>query len=53
MLAKFELNSIEVLISLKALLDFDSVISHDEFVLINNKLKEYNEMKYEIKNLKT
>ena len=45
MLAKFELNSIEVLISLKALLDFDSVISDDEFVLINNKLKEYNEMK--------
>ena len=45
MLAKFELNSIEVLISLKALLDFDSVICHDEFVLINNKLKEYNEMK--------
>ena len=53
MLAKFKLNSIEVLISLKALLDFDSVISHDEFVLINNKLKEYNEMKEEIENLKT
>ena len=53
MFAKFKLNSIEVLISLKALLDFDSVISHDEFVLINNKLKEYNEMKEEIENLKT
>ena len=33
-----KLNSIEVLIS-KALMD--SVISHDEFVLINNMLKEY------------
>ena len=28
-------------------------ISHDEFVLINIVLKEYNEMKKEIKNLKT
>ena len=49
MFAKFKLNSIEVLISLKALLDFDSVISHDEFVLINNKLKEYEEIIGEIK----
>ena len=40
-LAKSELSSIEVLIS-KALID--SVISDDEFVLIN-VLKEYNEMK--------
>ena len=39
-----------VLIS-KALID--SVISHDEFVLINNVLKECTEMKDEIKNLKT
>ena len=39
LLAKCKLNSIEVLIS-KALID--SVISHDEFVLINNVLKEYN-----------
>ena len=39
--------SLEVLIS-KALID--SVISHDVFVLINNVLKEYNEMKEEIKN---
>ena len=31
----------------------DSVISHDEFVLINDILKEYNEIKEEIKNLKT
>ena len=28
----------------------DSVISHDKFVLINNLLKEYDEMKEEIKN---
>ena len=39
LLAKSKLNSIEVLIS-KALIN--SVISHDEFVLINNALKEYN-----------
>ena len=45
LLAKSKLNSIEVLIS-KALID--SVISHDEFVLINNVLKEYNERKEEI-----
>ena len=50
LLAKSKLNNIEVLIS-KALID--SVISHDEFVLINNILKEYNEIKEEIKNLKT
>ena len=36
------LTYIEFLTS-KALID--SVISHDEFVLINNVLKEYNEMK--------
>ena len=48
--AKSKLNSIEVLIS-KALID--SVISHDEFVLINNVLKEYNEMKEEMRNLMT
>ena len=35
----------------KALID--SVINHDEFVLIYNVLKGYNEMKEEIKNLKT
>ena len=50
LLAKSKLNSIEVLIS-KALID--SVVGHDEFVLINNVSKEYNEMKEEIKNLKT
>ena len=48
MLAKTKLNIIEVLIS-KALID--SGISHDEFVLINDVIKEYNEMKEEIKNL--
>ena len=47
---KAKLNSIEALIS-KTLID--SVISHDEFVLINNVLKVYNEMKEEIINLKT
>ena len=41
MLANSKLNSIEILIS-KALID--SVISQDQFVLINNVLKEYNEM---------
>ena len=45
MLAKFKLNSTEVLIS-RALID--SVISHDEFVLINDIPKEFKEMKEEI-----
>ena len=49
MLAKSKLNSIEVLIS-KAFID--SVISHDEFVLINNVQKEYDEMKEEIKKIR-
>ena len=47
MFAKFKWNSIEVLTS-KALID--SVISHDEFVLISNVLKEFYYMKEEIKN---
>ena len=50
LLAKTKFNSMEVLIS-KSLID--SAISHDEFVLIKNVLKEYNEMKGEIKNLRT
>ena len=50
LLAKSKLNSIEVLI-FKALID--SVISQVNFVLINNILKEYKEMKEEIKNSKT
>ena len=49
MLAKSKLNHIEVLIS-KALID--SNISHDKFVLINNVLKECDDMKEEIENLK-
>ena len=48
--AKSELNSIEILIC-KTLVD--SFVSHDEFVLINNVTKEYDEMKEEIKNGKT
>ena len=50
MLAKSSLNNIEVL-NYKVLID--SVISHDEIILINNVVKEYEEMKVEIKNLKT
>ena len=50
LLAKSKLNSIKVLIS-KALID--SVISHDEFVLINNAQKQYNDIKEELKNFKT
>ena len=50
LLAKSKLNSIEVLIS-EALIN--SNISHDEFVLINNVLNEYDKMNEEIKNLKT
>ena len=45
--AKSKLNSIEVLIS-KTLID--SNISHDEFVLINNVLKEFDDTKEEMKN---
>ena len=48
--AKSKLSRIEVLIS-EALID--SVISHDELFLINNVLKEYDEIKEEIKNLKS
>ena len=50
LLAKSKLNSIEVIIS-KALIN--SNISHNEFILINNVLKEYDDMKEEIKKLKT
>ena len=50
LLAKTKLNSIEVLIS-KALID--SYFRHDEFVLVDNVLKEYDNMKVEIKNLNT
>ena len=46
LLAKSKLNSIEVLLS-KSLIDL--VVSHNEFVLISNVLKEYSELKEEIK----
>ena len=50
LLGKSKLKAIEVLIS-KILID--SFISHDEFFLVKNVLKGYNEMKQEIKNLMT
>ena len=50
LLAKSKLNGIEVLIS-KSLID--SNISHDEFVLTNDVLEEYKEMKEETENLKS
>ena len=46
LLAKSKLNSREVLIS-KALVN--SNISHDEFILINNVLTKFDDMKEEIK----
>ena len=49
LLAKSKLNSIKVLIS-RTLINWN--INHDEFVLINNVLKEYDNMKKEIKYLK-
>ena len=50
LLAQSKLNEIEVLI-FKPIID--SVISHGEFVLINTVLKEYYEMKEEMKKLKS
>ena len=50
LLGKDKLNTIEVLIP-KVL--FDSYISHDEFVLVSNVLREYYETKEEIKNPET
>ena len=50
LLAKSKLKNVEVLIS-KVLIE--SNISHGEFVLINNVLKEYDDMKEEVKNFKT
>ena len=47
MLAKSKLNNIQILIY-KALID--SNITYDEFVLTNKVLKEYENMKEEIKN---
>ena len=48
LLVKAKLNSTEVLVY-KALID--SNISHDQFVLINNALKEYDDMIKEIKTI--
>ena len=50
LLGNVKLNAIEVLISKSSL---DSYISHGEFVSINNVLREYYEMKEEIKNTET
>ena len=50
LLGKDKLNTIEVLTS-KFLTD--SYISHDEFVSVDNVLREYDEMKEKIKNPET
>ena len=50
MLAKAKLNNIELLIS-KALIDLN--ISHNQYVLMISVLKECDDIKEEIKNLKT
>ena len=49
-MVKSKLNRLEVLIS-KSLINSNT--SHDEFDSINNVLAEYEEIKEEIKNLKT
>ena len=46
LLGKTKLDTMKILIS-KALID--SYISHDEFASVHNLLREYNEMKEEIK----
>ena len=50
LLAKSKLNSIKVLIS-KTLINSSN--SHDEFVLIDNVLNEYDDMTQKIRNFKT
>ena len=50
LLGRAKLNSTEVLIS-RVLTN--SYISHDEFISVNNVLREYDDIKKEIKNLKT
>ena len=50
LLGKDKLNTIEVLTS-EALID--SYISHDKIVSVNNSLREYSEIKEEIKNPET
>ena len=46
LLGKVKLNTIKILIS-KSLVD--SYISHDEFISVDSVLREYNQMKQEIK----
>ena len=48
MLGKSKLNGVEVSSS-KALIDFDSNISHDEFVLIDHVPKKFDDIKKEVK----
>ena len=50
LLGKDKLNTTEVLISKNLI---DSYINYDEFVSVNNVLREYNKIKEEIKNPKT
>ena len=50
LLGKDKLNTIEVLISEASI---DSYNSQDEFVSVNNVLREHNGMKQEIKNPET
>ena len=50
LLAKTKLNRIELLISRTLI---DSNISHDDFVLINNVLKVYDDIKEELRKLKS
>ena len=50
LLGKGKLNTIEVLIS-EALID--SYVSHDEFILANDVVRQYNEEKEEIKHPET
>ena len=49
-IAKSKLNTIEILISKDVI---DLYVSHDEFALVYNVLREYYEMKEEIKNHET
>ena len=46
LLGKAKLNTIKILIS-KSIID--SYISHDEFISVDSVLREYNQMKQEIK----
>ena len=50
MLAKTKFSTIEILISRNLI---NLCISQDEFVLVNTVIRQYNDMKESIKNLKT